>query len=367
VSKQGYVESVITHLREAQVLSKLVGQAGVFLQAIANVAPVAKGDATVLIGGETGTGKEMVARAIHYLSERAAYPFVAVNCGSLPDTLLETELFGHQRGAFTDAHADRHGLVAQAEKGTLFLDEVDALSPRAQVALLRLLQDRSFRALGSSREQYADVRVIAATNTELGELVETARFRSDLYYRLCVFTINLPPLRARGGDILLLAAHFLDKHAPSDKRGLELSSQARETLLAWPWPGNVRELENAIIRGVYFSRGGSIRAEDLDLSPARKPPAGALDASPLLRSFKDMKHEIVEAFERDYLTRLMQQHCGNVSHAARAAGKERRDLGKLLKKYRLDPRLFQSGRAAAAGLGENLPAWVETDPPARVG
>jgi DNA-binding NtrC family response regulator len=344
------MESLIKRLRNAQALAKLVGEAPAFLKAIAPFPAAAKSDASVLITGETGTGKELVARAIHYLSARAAFPFVPVNCGSLPDTLLEDELFGHERGAFTDAYTHRRGLIAQAEKGTLFLDEVEALSAKAQVALLRVLQDKRFRAIGSSCEQQADVRIVAATNSPLDVLVRAAGFRVDLYYRLCIFSINLPPLRERREDIIPLAEHFLKKHTPAGRGTLRLAQPACEALVSYHWPGNVRELESAIIRGINFCQGHTIEIDDLGISSVTEnlyhPPSAN---SPELRSFKAMKQKVIESFEIEYLKRLMREHRGNVSQAALTAGKERRDLGKLLKKYQIDPRLFY-GPAIMANL-----------------
>jgi DNA-binding NtrC family response regulator len=335
------VESLIHRLRDAQVLAKLVGQAPAFIKAIQWLPAIAKDEAAVLIDGETGTGKELVARAIHYLSERAPFPFVPVNCGALTDTLLEDELFGHERGAFTDAHMRRPGLIAQAEKGTLFLDEVDTLTLKAQVALLRVLQDKKFRLLGSRGEQEANVRVVAATNAPLDELVQNGGFRADLYYRLCVFSINLPPLRDRKDDIILLASHFLKKYGPVDRPPLQFSPSARVALISHNWLGNVRELESAIVRAIRLRQADSIEAQDLGLPPAVTPPAAAvLGSAPGSQTFKTLKQKVIEAFERDYLVRLMGQCQGNVSHAALAAGKERRELGKLLKKYQIDPKLF---------------------------
>jgi DNA-binding NtrC family response regulator len=300
----------------------------------------------VLISGETGTGKELVARAIHYLSARAAFPFVALNCGLLPDALLEDELFGHERGAFTDAREGRRGLVAQGDRGTLLLDEVDALTPRGQVALLRVLQDRTFRALGSTREQHSDVRFLAASNARLPELVETGRFRADLFYRLSVFSIDLPPLRERAGDIVDLANHLLAKHA-SGARRRRLSRAAEAVLVAWPWPGNVRELENTMVRALHVSAGDEIEVGDLGLGRAAPPVPGG-------GSFRMEKQRAIDAFERAYLTALMRAHRGNVSQAARVARKERRDLGRLLKKHGLDARRFldvaaPGGEPPAAG------------------
>jgi DNA-binding NtrC family response regulator len=335
-------ESLIHRLRDAQVLAKLIGQAPAFIEAIRWLPAVAKDEAAVLIGGETGTGKELVARAIHYLSERAPFPFVPVNCGALPDTLLEDELFGHERGAFTDAHIRRPGLIAQAEKGTLFLDEVDTLTAKAQVALLRVLQDKKFRILGSRGEQQANVRIVAATNAPLDQLVQHGAYRADLYYRLCVFSINLPPLRDRKEDIIALASHFLQKYGPVDEVPPQLSSSARAALISHSWPGNVRELESAIVRGIRLRRSHVIEAQDLGL-PASATSSSATSPGlvPGVRTFKTLKQQAIEAFERDYLIRLMGECRGIVSQAARAAGKERRELGKLLKKHQIEPKLFR--------------------------
>ncbi len=281
-----------------------------------------------------------MARAVHYSSARASYPFVAVNCGALVETLLEDEFFGHERGAFTGALCQKSGVLAQAHRGTLFLDEVDTLSAKAQIDLLRVVQERKFRAIGSQRDQAADIRIVAATNTQLDQLVHSGSFRADLYYRLSVFWLHLPPLRERKEDIVLLAAHFLDKHTLSKDSELKLSSTACEALLAWHWPGNVRELENAIIRAVHFSGAGSIETPDLRLPASAKPTAEAGPAA--VNSFKSKKRDAIEAFEKDYLARLMSEHRGNVTQAAAAAHKERRDLGKLLKKYDLNPKVFRA-------------------------
>jgi DNA-binding NtrC family response regulator len=261
--------------------------------------------------------------------------------------LLEDELFGHERGAFTSAEKRRIGLIQQAENGTLFLDEVDTLAAKAQVDLLRVTQDKKYRAIGSSHESKVNVRIVAATNVPLEQLIGSGNFRADLYYRLCVFLLNLPPLRARKEDIPALAAHFLKKHAPDGKSHLRLSAGATAALMAWDWPGNVRELENAIIRGIHLSHSDCIEAPELGLrSPALPVSAVGPTITPAV-SFRAMKRATIELFERNYLSRLMSEHRGNVSQAARASGKERRDLGKLLRKYQLDPKSF---RSTAAGL-----------------
>ena len=333
------METLVHQLRGASALSKLVGNAPSFLKSISQLPAIAKSETTVLIRGETGTGKELVARAIHYMSARAAFPFVALNCGSLPDTLLEDELFGHEKGAFTGAHSRRDGLIAQAKKGTLFLDEVDTLSAKAQVDLLRVLQDKVYRAIGSAAEREADVRILAATNAALDGLMRKEQFRPDLYYRLCIFTVNLPPLRERKEDILALAAHFLAKHGVPEKPELRLTPEACVSLLEWDWPGNIRELENAILRAIHLCPGDAIETADLGLrTPAENHGAPSVQAT----SFSAAKQQAIAVFERSYLTRLMAEQEGNISQAARIAGKDRSDLGKLLKKHQLDARVFRS-------------------------
>jgi DNA-binding NtrC family response regulator len=332
-------DDTIDRLHRAHALGKLVGDAPAFRAVVSRLPLVARADATVLLNGETGTGKELVARAIHYLSPRERGAFTAVNCGSLPDTLLEDEFFGHERGAYTDARSARAGLLRQANGGTLFLDEVDSLSPRAQVALLRVLQDRSYRALGSSEEQHADVRIVAATNVDLWELVQQRTFRSDLYYRLSVLTVALPPLRERREDILPLTHHFLLRFTGTD-RTVRLAADAKAALLAHSWPGNIRELENAVLRGVSLCDADTIYAVDLGIRTAAAPPSTSpveREASiDLSRPFGDLKREILHRFEHDYLQHLMHRCSGNVTQAARQAGKERRDFRRLLRKHTID-------------------------------
>ncbi len=338
------MDDLLNRLRNTQALAHLVGEAPAFLTAIRELPAMARSDATVLVLGETGTGKELVARAIHYLSHRAAFPFIPVNCGALPDTLLEDELFGHERGSFTDAHAKRQGLLGQAEKGTLFLDEIDTLSAKAQIDLLRVVQEKRFRPLGSGLELRANIRVVAASNSPLDLLVRNGSFRADLYYRLCVFSVHLPPLRARREDVVQLALHFLKKHAPSGRGDLQLTPDACEALLRWDWPGNVRELENALIRGIHLTTDNCVDSKGLRLgAPDSEEPGTISIVSGKLESLRNMKRRVVDQFERGYLIRLMSEHGGNVTQAALFAGKERRDLGKLLKKHRLDPKGFHAG------------------------
>ena len=330
------MENLVKHLRDHHALAKLIGESPAFLKAIERVPLIAKTESPVLITGETGTGKELAARAVHYLSPRAPSPFVAVNCGSLTETLLEDELFGHERGAFTNADRQRRGLIAEAMHGTLFLDEIDSLPPKAQSDLLRVIQEKTYRAIGSSQQQEADVRIVAATNKPLEQQMAAGSFRPDLYYRLAVFSIRLPPLRDRVEDIIPLAKHFLSKHMPSD-RIMVLTAQACSRLQSCKWPGNVRELENAIIRGIQYGEDGRIDTEDLGLALDTDEPSSLSSAE----SLRTAKKQVVAAFERDYLIRLMSEHHGNVSKAAGAAKKERRDLGKLLKRHRIDPESFR--------------------------
>jgi DNA-binding NtrC family response regulator len=325
------LDSSIRHFRETPALARLVGESPAFLKTVEQLPAVAASEGTVLIVGETGTGKELVARALHYLSSRASFPF------------------GHERGAFTGAHLRRTGLIAHAEKGTLFLDEVDTLPPKAQIDLLRVLQDKTFRLVGSSIEQHANVRIVAATNAPIEQLVAAGNFRPDLYYRLCLFSLRLLPLRERKEDIPELVNHLLEKHRPTGKATPKLTPAAQDALMRCEWPGNVRELENAIIRGIHLSKGDSINVEDLGVKPkAADSPNSLAAAAAHGRSFAIMKRAVIETFERDYLAGLMLKHRGNVSHAARAAGKDRRDLGKLLKKYQLQPSFFRGSTPLAA-------------------
>jgi DNA-binding NtrC family response regulator len=271
----------------------------------------------------------MAARAVHYWGARSAGPFVPVNCGALPDQLLESELFGHERGAFTDAKLARCGLVAAANGGTLFLDEVDALSGKAQVALLRFLQDQHYRPLGSARELRANVRIIAATNQPLGDAIRQGRFRTDLMYRLKILHLELPPLRDRFGDAEELARHFVGvfcaRYQMLDKT---LDADALAWIRGYQWPGNVRELENWVHRELLMSDSLMIRA-NLDLVRGE----GEELESPAMAPFQHAKAEAMRQFERDYVLAVLRQARGNVTRAAQIAGKERRALGKLLKKH----------------------------------
>jgi two-component system response regulator GlrR len=308
-------------------LRTLIGEGDEFLRAVRKIPVAARCDASVLLAGETGTGKELFARAIHYLSARARRSFISVNCGAIPSELVENELFGHTAGAYTGATAARVGLVAESEGGTLFLDEIDCLPLLAQVKLLRFLQEREFRPLGSSRTQRADVRIVAATNTNLDEALTHGRLRRDLYYRLNVFPIQLPPLRTRRRDVSLLAAHFLEKYTGEFNKSVSgFDVDAVHMLTNYDWPGNVRELEHVVERAVLLCEGTHIRPCDVQL------PSSAVPRSLSVREAKALQ---VERFERQYLTDLLDVHGGNISRAARAARKNRRAFFELLRKHGL--------------------------------
>ncbi|HTU67553.1 MAG TPA: sigma-54 dependent transcriptional regulator [Steroidobacteraceae bacterium] len=332
----------------------LIGASRAFRDALQLIQRVARSDATVLIQGETGTGKELAARAIHYLGARRNFPFIPVNCGALPDQLVENELFGHARGAYTDAREATAGLIADAEGGTLFLDEVEALSPRAQVAMLRFLQDGTFRPVGGRQQQQARVRIIAASNVNLSDLVRAGSFRADLLFRLRLMDVDLPPLRERVGDLALLSDHFLRKLGALYRDNKRLDAASFDALGRHDWPGNVRELENVLHREYLLSDDDVIRvrAYSFHSSSARRmtlPAEETPDALPEdtgefeIADFGRAKAQAIGEFERAYLLDAMQRFGGNVSQAARSCGKERRAFGKLLKKYGIDRGRYGAG------------------------
>ena len=305
---------------------------------------IASCDASVLLEGETGTGKELAAREIHYASARAEKPFVPVNCGALPDSLIESELFGHCRGAFTDAKDARAGLIDHAEGGTIFFDEVDTLSPKAQVTMLRFLQDREFRPVGASRARAADVRVIAATNASLDKLAAEGGFRRDLLYRLNALHVRLSPLREREADIAPLAVHFLE--AASRQLSIEprrWTESALRALIAYPWPGNVRELENIALRACLCADSAEVGVAELITADEAFAAIAVLEprADVIGSGFVAAKSSAIASFEHSYLTDLMRRAGGNVSEAARLSRIERRQLGKLLKKRGIGKETFR--------------------------
>jgi two-component system response regulator GlrR len=311
-------------------LARLIGRDPAFVRALRLVPRFAKVSDTVLVTGETGTGKELFARAIHHLSARRHAPFIAVDCGAIPDQLFENEIFGHARGAFTDAHRDQRGQALLADGGTLFLDEIDSLSLTAQSKLLRFLQDHTFRPLGGEHSERANVRVIAASNRDLEGCLEHKEFRADLFFRLNILRLHLPPLRERRDDIPLLAQRMLeDLRADGAPPAKSLSPAALRVLKCHAWPGNVRELWNVVHRAVVECDGGTILPEHVALTMRSRP-------EPL--RFRAARAEVVASFERHYVEDLLRKHGGNVTHAAREADQDRRAFGRVIKKYNIDRR-----------------------------
>ena len=321
-------------LTEKLGLQQLIGESPAFVEETKKIPVLARSDTSVLISGETGTGKEMVARAIHYLSPRAGKPFVPVNCGAIPVELLENELFGHTSGAFTGAAGARDGLIREAEQGTIFLDEINCLPLLAQVKLLRFLQNKEYRPLGSTRVLTGDVRIIAASNANLETEVAAGTLRRDLYYRLNVVPIVLPPLRARSQDIILLARHFLAQYAAkANSPASSFSAAAERKLLLYDWPGNVRELEHVIERVVVLCTEEIIQEDDIILP-------GQADVTRM--SFQELKANVISQFESNYLQNVLTACRGNITKAAQVAQKERRTFWALVRKHNIDVQKFRA-------------------------
>jgi len=324
---------LLEELRERYDFSGLIGTTGVMRRVYEQIAQVAHTNTTVLIRGESGTGKELIAHSIHYNSPRARKPFVKVSCAALPETLIESELFGYERGAFTGAAARKKGRFELAEGGTLFLDEIGDINPATQVKLLRVLQEREFERLGGTETIPSDVRVIAATNKDLEKAMTEATFREDLYYRLNVFSIVVPPLRERKADLLLLADHFLQKFSKLHRKGIRrISTTAIDMFTSYHWPGNVRELENVIERAVLVCDGGVVHGHHLPPTLQTAQASGTMPS----QSFT----EAVEAFEKDLLLDALKTTQGNRAKASRLLGTTPRILNYKVRKYRINHRLF---------------------------
>jgi transcriptional regulator with GAF, ATPase, and Fis domain len=337
-----------------------IGRSTAHRQLLEKISRIAPTDAEVLISGPTGVGKELYARFVHSQSCRKHAPFVPVNCGALPNELLENELFGHVGGAFTGARPQSEGLVAEAEHGTLFLDEIDSLSPSGQVKLLRFLQDKEYRRLGETRVRRSDVRVIAATNEDLVEAMANGRFRDDLFFRLRVIPINVPPLRERPEDIPLLLQTYVTFYAESYQLpDVIFSDTATDILEEYPWPGNVRELENCVRYLTCLQLGRPVQPDDLPLlsqdlpvSEREEIPPAAPGAMLTELPFREAKREMVEGFERAYLQDALRQSRGNIARAARASGKPRRAFFELMRKHGIRA----SDRAAGSIVRRRAPA-----------
>ncbi|HVR64362.1 MAG TPA: sigma-54 dependent transcriptional regulator [Polyangia bacterium] len=327
------LRSEVARLRDEVAKSyrfdNIIGKSTAMQEVFTLIRRLAGSAASVLVTGESGTGKELVAKSIHWNSQRKDRPFVAVNCAAIPDTLLESELFGHKRGAFTDAHADRPGIFVEAQGGTIFLDEIAELSPSLQAKLLRVLQEREIRPLGAARSERVDVRVIAATNRDLSMRLQDGSFRQDLYYRLNVIQLQLPALRHRPEDILPLAEHFLA--ASAGRAGKEIKGiheSAKKALLGHGWPGNVRELENVIERAVALAEAAMITVDDLPaVLRVRKPAQHDPVALALARGLT------LDELERDYIQRVVAAEGGNKTRAAQRLGLDRKTLYRKLEEY----------------------------------
>ena len=323
---RGEIQRLKSLVNELYGMENIVARSSAMQRILQQVVQVADSDATILLFGETGTGKEVLARVIHSNSRRSKGPFVALNCAAIPETLFESELFGHVRGAFTSAHGAKRGLFQSANGGTLFLDEIGEIPLSMQVKLLRAVQEREVREVGSELSTKIDVRIIAATNKDLGEAVKNGTFRNDLYYRISVVPLFIPPLRDRRDDIPLLAQHFLTTSAKRANKVLRgFTPAALNRLVTHPWPGNVRELENVVEKAAVMTR------QDM-ITPDLLPSMGTSPDAPL-KPLTEAKEE----FEKTYLKNVLQLTGGNISRAAQFAGRYRADFYKMLKKYGLHP------------------------------
>lgn len=323
------VERLREEVADRYRFDNIVGRSASMKEVFELIRRVADSMVNVLVTGESGTGKELVARALHYNSSRAKGPFMAINCAAIPANLLESELFGHKRGAFTDAVSDRSGLLAEANGGTVFLDEIGEFPLPLQAKLLRVLQEREIKPVGSSKTVPIDVRVLSATNRSLADLIETGEFRTDLFYRLNVVEIVIPPLRDRPEDILPIAGHLLAKvRERSGRQVAQFSPQAAKALIAYRWPGNVRELENIIERAVALARSGEIEVDDLPAVLFEEQPVSDLLAGAAARGFS------LAELEQAYLVQILDEEGGNKSRAAIRLGLDRKTLYRKLEEYR---------------------------------
>ncbi len=326
----------------------IIGRSAVMQDVFALIRRLSTSAVNVLVTGESGTGKELVARAIHFNSPRAKKPFIAVNCAAIPDTLLESELFGYKRGAFTDARTDRTGLFVEADGGTLFLDEIGDLTPPLQAKLLRVLQERELRPLGATRSEKVDVRVLSATNRHLAQRMGEGQFREDLFYRLNVVEVMLPSLRDRNEDVLPLAEHFLQEAAKRTGKSIRgFDEGALKVLVAYTWPGNVRELENVVERAVALAESGAIAAEDLPPQVRERKSVDVLSGA-LARNLT------LADLEREYIARVLEAEGGNKTRAAARLGLDRKTLYRKLEEYGRD--------AAGAAAPPSAPGVPETRP-----
>jgi len=320
-------------IREDSAFQNIVGKSSVMQRIYETIQMVAKTELTVLITGESGTGKDLTARAIHALSFRSKESFVAVNCPTLPEQILESELFGYKKGAFTHAVQDKKGLFQEAHRGTIFLDEIGDISPTIQAKLLRVLQEKEFKPLGDTKSVEVDVRIIASTNQVLKEKIKRAEFREDFFYRLNVLPIHLPPLREHREDIPLIVNHLLVKHCRKlNKSVKKMSAELLDIFMSRTWEGNVREMENLITQGILFSPGDEIRPRDVGLKK-ETPAACLVDSTFQELPYKEAKEQTLQSFNTNYINNLLTESNGNVTRAAKICGLERQALQQVMRRY----------------------------------
>jgi DNA-binding NtrC family response regulator len=327
--------------KNREVFHKLVGNSAIMNRLYETLQMVAKTDLTVLITGESGTGKELAARAVHDLSPRSQNAFVAVNCPTLPENILESELFGYRKGAFTHASQDKIGLFQEAHKGTIFLDEIGDITPAIQTKLLRVLQEKEIKPLGDTKSIRVDVRIVASTNQNLEEKIKNGEFREDVYYRLNVLPVKLPALRDHPEDIPLIASHLLEKHGAQLNKPLKrISSELMDIFLHQSWEGNVRQMENTIMQGILFSSGQEIKSGDVNLGEGRiaNHPAESVDNHLPYRAAKEKN---LKEFNNRFIGHLLEANNGNVSQAARQCGLERQALQQIMRRYEIKADIYR--------------------------
>lgn len=321
----------------------LIGKSEAMEKVFEKIALVADSDVTVLITGESGTGKDLTARSIHDLSPRKNKPFIPVNCPTLPEHILESELFGYKKGAFTNAYRDKTGLFQAADKGTIFLDEIGDIGPSIQTKLLRMVQEKEVKPLGDTRAQTVDVRIIASTNQNLKQKIAQKEFREDFFYRLSVISIELPPLRDRITDIPILCQALLAKHCEKmNKSPKTVSGEVLDLLMKYPWVGNVRELENVLIHGILYSKGDTIGVSDIPINEIRKNKTeGDLEQGNASLPYREAKEKFLYGFNHDYINAKLSMTQGNVTQAAKLCRMDRQALQQIMKRYNIDPDHFR--------------------------
>ncbi len=324
--------------------SRLIGTSEPMARVFEKINLIASSDVSVLILGESGTGKDMTARTIHALSQRKTQPFISVNCPTIPEQILESELFGYKKGAFTNAAGDKKGLFQEADKGTLFLDEIGDIGTAVQTKLLRAIQEKEIKPLGDTKTKKIDVRIIASTNRNLEEKIADKQFRQDFFYRLSVITIELPPLRDRITDIPALAEHLVAKNCKKLDRGPKtLSSSVIDLLMEQSWPGNIRELENVLIQGILYSRGTEIKKADIPIKKTMDKSDASLQRRTKLYqlSYKEAKEKTLHEFNHDYIGAMLSITNGNITRAAKQCDLDRQGLQQIMKRFSIDPEKFR--------------------------